>query len=446
MPFIDRVDAGHRLACRLRHFRDDPVVVLGLPRGGVPVAYEVAADLGAPLDVILVRKLGVPFQPELAMGAIGEGGVRVLNEDVINAAAVTADEFAAVEDRERRELERRAARYRNGRVRTTMQGKTALVVDDGMATGSTAFAACQVARELGANRVVLAVPVAPATTVRIAEEVADEIVCLESPTPFFGVGLWYHDFSQVSDEEVVALLQRAASGPARPQLPRAFAIEDHAADCAVELDLGDALVLGDLVVPKNAVGVVVFAHGSGSSRHSARNRSVARVLNRAGIGTLLFDLLTSAEESDRANVFDIELLARRLSAAVAWLRQQPAAADLPVGLFGASTGAAAALWAAAEPRAGISAIVSRGGRPDLAGDRLAAVRAPTLLIVGSEDHVVVELNRTAANRMLCEHRVAIVPGATHLFEESGTLGAAADLAASWFASHLVTVEDDVPSA
>ena len=292
----------------------------------------------------------------------------------------------------------------------------------------------------------LAVPVAPEVTVRIAEEVADEVVCLESPTPFFGVGEWYRDFSQVSDEEVVALLQRTESGPAGPPLPRAFAIEDHATDFAVELDLGDARVMGDLVVPKDAVGVVVFAHGSGSSRHSARNRSVARVLNQAGIGTLLFDLLTSAEEFERANVFDVELLARRLSAAVAWLRQQPGAAGLPVGLFGASTGAAAALWAAAEPEAGISAIVSRGGRPDLAGDRLAAVRAPTLLIVGGEDHVVVELNQTAADRMVCEHRVAIVPGATHLFEETGTLGTAAHLAASWFASHLVTVDDDVPRA
>ena len=157
---------------------------------------------------------------------------RVLNEKVIAAAGVKANEFAAVEERERRELERRAARLRNGHVRTTVHGKTAVLVDDGMATGSTAFAACQVARRLGAMRVVLAVPVAPEVTVRIAEEVADEVVCLESPTPFFGVGEWYRDFSQVSDEEVVALLQRTESGPAGPTLPRACATEDHATDCA----------------------------------------------------------------------------------------------------------------------------------------------------------------------------------------------------------------------
>ena len=207
MPFIDRVDAGRRLAARLRHLRSDLVVVLGLPRGGVPVVYEVAADLAAPLDVILVRKLGVPFQPELAIGAIGEGGVRVLNDEVIRAAGVTTDELATVEQRERLELELRALRFRNGALRTSLRGKTAVLVDDGMATGSTALAACRVARHLGAERVVLAVPVAPEVTVRIAEGTADEVVCLESPSPFFGVGEWYHDFSQVPDEEVVDLLQ-----------------------------------------------------------------------------------------------------------------------------------------------------------------------------------------------------------------------------------------------
>lgn len=441
MPFIDRVDAGRRLAARLRHLRSDRVVVLGLPRGGVPVAYEVAAELAAPFDVILVRKLGVPFQPELAMGAIGEGGVRVLNDEVIRAAGVTTDELATVEQRERRELELRAVRFRNGALRTSLRGKTAVLVDDGMATGSTALAACRAARQLGAERVVLAVPVAPEVTVRIAEGTADEVVCLESPSPFFGVGEWYDDFSQVLDEDVVALLQRAASGTAEEPTPRQSAVENHALDCPVELDLGDARTMGDLVVPKDAFGIVVFAHGSGSSRHSARNRSVARVLNDARIGTLLFDLLTPFEESDRANVFDVELLARRLTAAVMWVRRQPAVAELPVGLFGASTGAAAALWASAAPGAGISAIVSRGGRPDLAARRLGAVEAPTLLIVGGEDHVVLELNQSAADRLLCEHRVEIIPGATHLFEETGTLGAAARLAADWFRSHFVTVRD-----
>ena len=189
-------------------------------------------------------------------------------------------------------------------------------------------------------------------------------------------------------------------------------------------------------MPEAAVGVVVFAHGSGSSRHSSRNRYVAAVLNQAGLATLLFDLLSPEEELDRANVFDVELLARRLGEVTAWLRAQPETWELAVGYFGASTGAAAALWAAGDPHAQIAAVVSRGGRPDLAGPRLAAVTAPTLLIVGGQDHTVLDLNRQAKAQLRCENSLAVVPGATHLFEEGDTLQAAAELARDWFTDHL----------
>jgi putative phosphoribosyl transferase len=192
---------------------------------------------------------------------------------------------------------------------------------------------------------------------------------------------------------------------------------------------------GYLTVPEETAGIVVFAHGSGSSRHSPRNRYVASILNEAGLGTLLFDLLTREEERDRANVFDIELLAGRLIEVTRWLATQPRAAQAAVGYFGASTGAAAALWAAAEPGTDIAAVVSRGGRPDLARPRLAAVAAPTLLIVGGHDEVVLDLNRRAQAELRCENRLAVVPGATHLFEEPGTLDAAAALARDWFTSH-----------
>ncbi|MFG6200874.1 dienelactone hydrolase family protein [Nonomuraea sp. JJY05] len=194
---------------------------------------------------------------------------------------------------------------------------------------------------------------------------------------------------------------------------------------------------GDLVVPDGAHGVVVFAHGSGSSRLSPRNRYVAGALNKAGLGTLLFDLLTPQEEADRANVFDIGLLAERLLERTRRLREQEEeAAGLPIGYFGASTGAAAALWAAAEPDNAISAIVSRGGRPDLAGPRLAAVRAPTLLIVGGRDPIVVKLNEEAQQRLRAESRITVVPGATHLFEEPGALETVAEHARNWFTTHL----------
>jgi putative phosphoribosyl transferase len=194
---------------------------------------------------------------------------------------------------------------------------------------------------------------------------------------------------------------------------------------------------GRLAVPHDAAGVVVFAHGSGSSRQSPRNRFVAGVLHQARFSTLLFDLLTPTEEVERANVFDIGLLATRLSAATQSLAQRPETARLPIGYFGASTGAAAALAAAAAPSTDVRAIVSRGGRPDLAGDLLPAVRAPVLLIVGGEDTTVLGLNRDAAEQLTCPHRIEIVQGATHLFEEPGTLERAADLARRWFEEHLV---------
>jgi putative phosphoribosyl transferase len=201
---------------------------------------------------------------------------------------------------------------------------------------------------------------------------------------------------------------------------------------AVVIPVGAARLPGDLDVPQSARGVVLFAHGSGSSRLSPRNRQVARRLNQAGLATLLFDLLTPAEADDRANVFDIELLATRLVAATRWLQAQPDTQALSLGYFGASTGAAAALWAAADLGTAIGAVVSRGGRPDLAGARLGAVTAPTLLLVGSRDEVVLDLNRAARARLRCASELVVVPGATHLFEEPGALDTVAHLAADWF--------------
>ncbi len=216
MAFNDRVDAGRRLAARLRHLRGEPTVVLGLPRGGVPVAAEVARALGAPLDVIVVRKLGVPFQPELGMGAVGEDGVRVINPAVVRTADVSVAELAAVEAREWSEVARRAGRYRGGRPHTPLDGRVAVIVDDGIATGSTARAACQVARALGAARVVLAVPVAPPGWQERIGRDADELISLATPEPFYAIGQFYRDFSQTSDEEVAACLGRAAERGADP--------------------------------------------------------------------------------------------------------------------------------------------------------------------------------------------------------------------------------------
>lgn len=445
MRFADRMTAGRQLAEELgRLYLNDPVV-LGLPRGGIPVAYQVARVLDAPLDVIAVRKLGVPSRPELGFGAIGEGGVRILNDDVVRAARLGPRECAAVEGAERTALEERLRSYRAERPPLGLTGRTVVIVDDGIATGSTASAACRVARARGAARVVLAVPVAPPGAVAGLREEADEVVCLYSPDYFGSVGQWYEDFSQTGDDEVAALLDRRASSGATTTSTSATegteasdtgggATGDRpVVDREVVVSVGHRRLPGSLTLPDGAPGVVVFAHGSGSSRHSPRNRAVAARLNRAGLGTLLFDLLTPEEEHDRTNVFDIPLLARRLTRVTEWLRAEHAP---PICYFGASTGAAAALISAAEPHADISAVVCRGGRPDLAAEALTGIRAPTLLIVGGADTHVLGLNRWAADRMRCEHRLAVVPGATHLFEEPGALEAVADLARDWLTQHL----------
>lgn len=204
--FSDRTEAGRLLAARLLHRVGRGVVVVGLPRGGVPVGLEVARALDAPLDVIVVRKLGVPFQPELAMGAIGEDGVRVIDDDLVQRVGVSPQQLAGIEAIQRVELDRRVRRFRAGRPRVRLAGREVVVVDDGLATGSTAAAACRVVRAEGAGRVVLAVPVAPVGWRSWFHGVVDEGVCVATPTPFRDIGRFYGDFRQISDEEVLACL------------------------------------------------------------------------------------------------------------------------------------------------------------------------------------------------------------------------------------------------
>ena len=213
MLFADRADAGRHLAQRLRHLHGADVAVLGLPRGGVPVAFEVAEELRAPLDVIVVRKLGLPGQPEFGFGAIGEDGTRVIDDRVVHLTELTGPQIAAVEARERARLDRRVSQLRGDRAPIPLAGRAVIVVDDGIATGSTACAACVVARARGASRVILAVPVASVEAAAALRRYADEVICLHTPAMFFAISEWYDDFSQVSDEEVTVLLGKAAGSP-----------------------------------------------------------------------------------------------------------------------------------------------------------------------------------------------------------------------------------------
>jgi predicted phosphoribosyltransferase/dienelactone hydrolase len=443
--FRDRREAGRKLAEALEPLGLEAPVVIALPRGGVPVAFEVAGKLGAPLDIILVRKLGAPENPELGIGAISDDGQVILDGQAVAALGVSRHELDEVIGRERRELERRRSLYRDDSDGIAVSGRTVILVDDGLATGSTAVSAARALRGRGATRIVLAVPVGPRGIERELVDEFDEIVCLLEPHQFGGVGRWYEDFSQTPDSEVIELLaeSRGAADGDRGEPGDPAGEPDEIREAPVVLDAGSGVRLhGDLRMPVDARGLVIFAHGSGSSRHSPRNRFVASELNSAGFATLLLDLLSEDEETSRGNVFDVELLAGRLLAATEWAEGEAQLLELPIGYFGASTGAAAALLAAAAAGRRVGAVVSRGGRPDLAGNALARVHAPTLLIVGGADHAVLQLNELAAARVAGRTKVAVVPGAGHLFEEPGALDEVADLAADWFSSQLVESDRD----
>lgn len=425
MRFADRAAAGAALVPSLLRYRAERPLVLGLPRGGVLVAAPIARALGAPLDVLCVRKLGAPGHEELAIGAIAAGAV-VLHEDALAYLGVPREYVDRVIAAEQAELARREQRFRAGRPPLDVRGRTVIVVDDGLATGATAEAAVDALLRQQPARLVFAAPVGGREAVARLERRGIEVVCPYQPPELWAISMAYESFLQASDAEVLACLAEAARGADRGG--------EGETDVTLDLEPG-VRVHGDLVVPPDATGLVLFAHGSGSSRKSPRNRLVASALHGRRIATLLFDLLTEAEEATRANVFDIPLLARRLRGAAAWARRDPALGALALGYFGASTGAAAALVAAADDAA-VRAVVSRGGRPDLAGDALPRVRAPVLLLVGGDDGQVLALNRDAAARLRAPHELVVVPGATHLFEEPGTLEEVARRAADWFAAHL----------
>ncbi len=315
-PFADRADAGRVLAMRLSPLQQRDPIVMGLPRGGVVVAAEVARILRAPLEIVVVRKVGAPGNPELAMGAAGEGGVLVRNDELIDALGVDRAAFDAAAASATAEVDERSRRLRGGRPPTDVAGRIVVLIDDGIATGATAEAAIRVLKARGAAEVVLAVPVAPPEVVARLGRTADQVVVVDAPRWLGAVGAWYADFSEVTDDQVLGLLH-AAPDPPDPR------------DVSVRVD--GELLPGTLTVPESPAGLVVFAHGSGSSRLSPRNVFVAQRMATHGLATLLFDLLTSEEEVDRSNVFDIDLLASRLQGAVEQIVAAPGSRASPSG-------------------------------------------------------------------------------------------------------------------
>lgn len=459
MPFRDRTDAGRQLSERLARARIGPgadegagagagtsdVVVLALPRGSVPVAAPVAQAWGVPVVPFVARKIGAPGQPELGIGAVAEGSDTVLVAAHAARLGLRPADVADLARHERDEVARRVEQYRHGHPLPPLAGRDVVVVDDGLATGVTAEVAVRALREQRPRRLVLAVPVCASDTVQRLAPLVDDLVCVHCPDDFRAVGAWYAAFEQTSDEEVLRIVDApppSHTGPSHTGPAHAGAVTER--DVTLRMADGSDLQ-ATLTVPDHARAVVLFAHGSGSSRHSLRNRAVARRLHDDGVATLLMDLLTDDErEQDRATSghrfdgghrFDIVLLGGRVLAGTTWLRSEPSTRDLPIGYAGASTGAAAALFAAAADEHGVDAVVSRGGRPDLAGELLVAVTAPTLLIVGGDDAEVLRLNRSAMDR-LPHSELSLVPGASHLFEEEGALARAGELTAAWFHEHL----------
>ena len=426
--FCDRNDAGQQLAEALCELSLEEPLILALPRGGVPIAHQVSKRLGAPMDLLLVRKIGMPGNPEFGLGAVAENGIQVIDKQAVHATATGEIQLQEAIEKAQQELVGQVEKYRSHMEPLPISGRTVVIVDDGLATGGTAIAASLAAKEAGARNVVIAVPVGSEDVAQRLESYADEVVCLYTPHPLYSVGMWYDDFSQVEDKQVTQMLQEATHFNNEQQVSESHHIQIPGQHGAV--------IQGDMVIPIDAVGLVIFAHGSGSSRHSLRNRHVAAELQRHGLGTMLIDLLSEGEEQERKNVFDINLLASRLMDATQWTQTNPMTQRLPIGYFGASTGAGAALVAAAQPGNPVRAIVSRGGRPDMAGSALEQVRIPVLLIVGGDDHPVIELNEWAADQLGGDIDLKIIPGATHLFEEPGTLEQVAQRSIKWFLEHL----------
>lgn len=441
--FENRNVAGKALATALEgKVPSHEVIVLALPRGGVPVAREVADVLHVPLDVIVARKLGVPGIAEVALGAIAEGWDGIAEDSVRWFIGIPNDVVERIAQRERREIERRIQAYRSGTPLPNVKDKCVILVDDGIASGATLRAAAMALRAQQPARLIAAVPVASPDHCDDVRAVVDELVTLATPSPFEMVSAWYTDFAPVTDADLSRLLQRMPSHSKGEPGSRADPVDEHEVTIPIAPAADARSIVGDVGAPNEGAphGLVILAHGGGSSRQSYRNRYLAGRLRMAGWSTLRVDLLTEAEQAadlpTGTHRFDVELIAARLQAATEWAVATAQPGSTRVVLFGASTGAAAAVMVAAARPDLVFAVASRGGRVDLGGDALGRVRAPVLLIVGGADEPTIAWNRDAAQRLPTRPTISIVPGAGHTFEEPGALGDVGERVVRWLAKQL----------
>jgi putative phosphoribosyl transferase len=425
--YADRAAAGQVLAARLLPDFGEDVVVLGLTHGGVPVAVEVAGLLAAPLDVVVVSRLAIPWRPEVGMGAVAEGGARVIVDQVVDAALVSPHDLEVTERSARIRVAERVQRLRGDRAPSMLGGRTVVVVDDGIVSGASAQVACQVARSRGAARVVVATPVAARDGLRAVSAVADDVVVLQVHDDLLGLGQRYLDFGPIDDDDVAALVpaitgEPIAFTPEAPNPARAIPVETQ----DLVLAVGSAGLEGLLSVPGDARDLVIIANDSSRERFSTRSSYLSRALTGAGFATLRVDLLTPEEETRGNRLFAITMLSDRLHEVSRSVR----GSFERIAYLAAGVGAAAALEAAAHDGVDIQAVACLGGRPDLA-PRLGAIRAQVLFLVGRQDSAVLGITNDALSRLTCPHKTVIVSRAGPRFREPGALAEVADQLCRW---------------
>ncbi|HVY25373.1 MAG TPA: alpha/beta family hydrolase [Polyangiaceae bacterium] len=426
MVYRDRHHAGVLLARELGSYASQHPLILAIARGGVPVAAALAAELDAELDVMVVQKLGVPGHPYITAGALSSRGASSINHKALGGFGISPVALDRVLDTQRLVLAQQEREIRGTGAPKSVEGRLVVVVDDAVMTGTTLHTAIAALRAAGARAIVLATPAGSDGALTSLRGEADDVVCPSVRSHLDSLNEVYENAAGVSVGYAREAYERFERERPRATNPRSPSLHRD-----VPIPAGNVKLAGTLAVPERATAVVVFLHGSGSNRFSSRNRHVAATLEQAGFATLLFDFLTAEEQAidsvTRELGSDLALLANRAVAVLDWMATEPSTARLPVVLFGASSGAAAALLAVAQQPGRVSCVVSRGGRPDLAEAVLERISTPTLLLVGSEDHAVLELNREAARRLRGPHSLLVVPRASHLFAEPGTLDAVSDL-------------------
>jgi predicted phosphoribosyltransferase/alpha-beta hydrolase superfamily lysophospholipase len=416
------VDAGRQLAEAIKELQPEHPVVLGIPRGGVPVAAEVARAIGGELAVIVARKLGAPGNPELAIGATTAEGAYYLNSETAAMVGATDAYIAAERERQEREAARRESMFDSHR-RPPLRDRTVVLVDDGVATGATAIASVRAAKAAGAARVVIAVPVGPPHTIEQLRREGAEVVCLHTDPLFWAVGQYYDEFEQVPDEEVIRIL-RATAPVAAADPSRSFTVRREQVGLS-----------GRLMTPpgEGPFAAVIFVHGLGSSKDSPRNVPIAAALVDAGIATILFDLSGHGDSTGAAGD-GVRAYVDDLRAVFEWAVQQAEIDPARIALAGSSMGAVVAIQAASEGRIRPIGMVLRA--PPAERGQLRGLDVPALVLIGSEDPLAPQV--VAAVREGHGLELSVIEGASHLFEEAGTLEEALRRTVAWLQKTLRT--------